>query len=85
MGMEGGSQLVEVEGNPMGLVGGSRGLDLAWPLDDQANERQLAGVRQTIQRSAVQPIDRHAGGGGLPQHRASPRMPILDIPHHVIA
>ena len=85
MGMEGGGQFIEIESNSMGFVGGGGGIDLARPLGDQADEGQLAGVAQTIEWSAVQSIDRDAGGGCLPQHGASPCMPILDVPNRIIA
>src|SRR5690242_2690536 len=85
VGMEGGGQFIEIESNAMGLVGRGGGFDLAWPLGDQADQGKLAGVAQTIEWGAVQPIDHDAGGGCLPLHGAGPCVAILHVPHRVLA
>ena len=85
MGMEGGGEVVEIEGDAMRLVRRGGGLDLARPLGDQADQGEFAGIAQTVERGAVQPIDRDAGGARLPHDAAAARMAILDIPDRVIA
>src|SRR6185503_13653510 len=85
MGMEGSRQVVKIEGDAMGLVGGGSGLDLARPLGDLAHQRAFAGIVQTVERGAVQPIDPDAGGARLPHDTAAACMTILHVPDRVIA
>ena len=65
MGMEGGGEVVEIEGDAVRFMRRGGGLDLARPLGDQADQRELAGIAQTVERRAVQPVDRDAGGARL--------------------
>ena len=44
MGVEGGGEVVEIEGDAMRLVRRGSGLDLARPLGDQAHQGKLAGI-----------------------------------------
>ena len=82
--MESGRQVVEIERYPVRLVGDRSSLDLTRPLGDQADQREFAGIAQTVERGAVQPLDRDAGGARLPQNGAGARVAILDIPDRVV-
>ena len=62
--------------------GGS--LDLSRPLGDQADQRKLTGIRQLIERRALQPVDSDTGGARLAHDTSRPGVAILYVPHRII-